>query len=134
MSSSENPKTWTDAQWRDRLAPMEYQVLRQAATESPWSGELLDEERPGTYFCGGCGQELFKADTKFDAGCGWPSFFAAAPGALIEREDYLLGYERTEILCSRCESHLGHVFPDAPQTPTGLRYCMNSAALTFEPA
>ena len=119
--------------WRKRLSPLEFQVLRQASTERPGSGELLYEERPGTYYCKGCGQALFDASTKFDAGCGWPSFFENNPGAVTEDTDYLLGYPRTEIRCSRCNSHLGHVFPDAPDTPTGMRYCMNSVALTFEP-
>lgn len=119
--------------WRKRLSPLEFQVLRQASTERPGSGELLYEERPGTYYCKGCGQALFDASTKFDAGCGWPSFFENKPGAVTEDTDYLLGYSRTEIRCSRCNSHLGHVFPDAPDTPTGMRYCMNSVALNFEP-
>ena len=119
--------------WRKRLSPLEFQVLRQASAGRPGSGELLYEERPGTYYCKGCGQALFDASTKFDAGCGWPSFFENKPGAVTEDTDYLLGYPRTEIRCSRCNSHLGHVFPDAPDTPTGMRYCMNSVALTFEP-
>ena len=119
--------------WRKRLSPLEFQVLRQASTERPGSGEHLYEDRPGTYYCKGCGQALFDASTKFDAGCGWPSFFENKPGAVTEDTDYLLGYPRTEIRCSRCNSHLGHVFPDAPGTPTGMRYCMNSVALTFEP-
>ena len=119
--------------WRKRLSPLEFQVLRQASTEHPGSGEHLYEDRPGTYYCKGCGQALFDASTKFDAGCGWPSFFENKPGAVTEDTDYLLGYPRTEIRCSRCNSHLGHVFPDAPDTPSGMRYCMNSVALTFEP-
>ena len=119
--------------WRKRLSPLEFQVLRQASSERPGSGEHLYEDRPGTYYCKGCGQALFDASTKFDAGCGWPSFFENKPGAVTEDTDYLLGYPRTEIRCSRCNSHLGHVFPDAPDTPTGMRYCMNSVALTFEP-
>ena len=119
--------------WRKRLSPLEFQVLRQASTEHPGSGEHLYEGRPGTYYCKGCGQALFDASTKFDAGCGWPSFFENKPGAVTEDTDYLLGYPRTEIRCSRCNSHLGHVFPDAPDTPTGMRYCMNSVALNFEP-
>ena len=119
--------------WRKRLSPLEFQVLRQASTERSGSGEHLYEDRPGTYYCKGCGQALFDASTKFDAGCGWPSFFENKPGAVTEDTDYLLGYPRTEIRCSRCNSHLGHVFPDAPDTPTGMRYCMNSVALNFEP-
>ena len=119
--------------WRKRLSPLEFQVLRQASTERPGSGEHLYEDRPGTYYCKGCGQALFDASTKFDAGCGWPSFFENKPGAVTEDTDYLLGYPRTEIRCAVCNSHLGHVFPDAPDTPTGMRYCMNSVALTFEP-
>ena len=119
--------------WRKRLSPLGFQVLRQASTERPGSGEHLYEDRPGTYYCKGCGQALFDASTKFDAGCGWPSFFENKPGAVTEDTDYLLGYPRTEIRCSRCNSHLGHVFPDAPDTPTGMRYCMNSVALNFEP-
>ncbi len=118
---------------RARLSPLAFQVLRGAATERPGTGEHLDEERPGTYSCAACGQELFDASSKFDAGCGWPSFFENKPGAVIEDVDYNLGYPRTEIRCSRCDSHLGHVFPDAPQTPTGMRYCMNSVALDFAP-
>ncbi len=124
----------TEAQWKAKLSPLEFQVLRRAATERPGTGALLAEERPGTYSCKGCGQKLFEASTKFDAGCGWPSFFQALPGATTEDTDYLLGYPRTEIRCSSCDSHLGHVFPDAPGTPTGLRYCMNSVALDFEPS
>lgn len=124
-------KQMTDEEWRKRLTPFEFQVLRRAATERPWTGELLDEDRPGLYRCKGCGAELFESDAKFDSACGWPSFFAPREGALKEQTDYVLGYPRTEILCANCESHLGHVFEDAPQTPTGLRYCMNSVALEF---
>lgn len=126
-------KALSEEEWRRRLSPLEFQVLREAATERPGTGALLHEERPGVYRCKGCGQPLFDASTKFDAACGWPSFFEARDGAVTEDTDYLLGYPRTEIRCSQCGSHLGHVFPDAPQTPTGRRYCMNSVALDFKP-
>lgn len=123
---------WSDEEWKLRLSPIQYHVLRQAGTERPGTGELLDENRLGTYSCAACGNELFVSDTKFDAGCGWPSFFEAKDGATEYFSDYVLGYERKEVRCARCGSHLGHVFPDAPQTPTGMRYCMNSAALSFQ--
>lgn len=122
----------SDEQWRAELGPR-YAVLRQAATERAWSGDLLDEARDGLYRCGACHNELFRAGTKFDSGCGWPSFYdAVRPEAVELREDVSLGMIRTEVLCARCGSHLGHVFPDGFGTPTGLRYCMNSVALDFE--
>lgn len=122
-----------DSQWREELTAEEYAVLRQAATERPWTGELLDEKRDGVYHCRGCASELFKAGTKFDSGCGWPSFYESIrPDAVVLREDNSLGMSRTEVLCASCGSHLGHVFPDGYGTPTGDRYCMNSIALTFE--
>lgn len=123
----------SDQEWKQRLSPLQYRVLREAGTERPGTGALLHEERPGSYSCAGCGNELFEASTKFDAACGWPSFFKARDGGVEYFSDFLLGYERKEVRCAKCGSHLGHVFPDAPQTPTGQRYCMNSAALAFHP-
>ena len=126
--------TKTEEQWRSELGPQEYAVLREAATERPGTGELLDETRTGTYRCRACGQVLFRAETKFDSGCGWPSFYQPSEGDAVELiEDRTLGMLRVEVRCARCGSHLGHVFDDAPQTPTGDRFCMNSVSLTFEP-
>lgn len=123
----------SEDQWRAQLSAEEFAVLRQAATERPWTGELLDEKRDGLYSCKACGNELFKAGTKFDSGCGWPSFYESIrPEAVELREDTSLGQVRTEVLCAQCGSHLGHVFPDGFGTPTGDRYCMNSIALNFE--
>lgn len=122
----------SDAQWRSELNDIEYQVLRNAGTERPGTGELLYENREGVYTCRGCDAQLFESNTKFDAHCGWPSFFeAGASDAVIHREDISHGMVRVEVLCANCGSHLGHVFPDAPQTPTGNRYCMNSVSLAF---
>jgi peptide-methionine (R)-S-oxide reductase len=122
------------AEWRRKLSPDEFSVLREAATERPWSGELLDEDRAGLYTCKACGNELFVAGTKFDSGCGWPSFYESVrPDAVELLEDHSLGDERTEVRCARCGSHLGHVFPDGVGTPTGDRYCMNSVSLNFAP-
>jgi peptide-methionine (R)-S-oxide reductase len=124
----------TDAEWQAELDPDRYQVLRCGATEAPWSGELNLVHDDGVFRCGACGAELFRSDTKFDSGSGWPSFFAPlAEDAVETEEDLSHGMRRTEVRCAACNSHLGHVFPDGPE-PTGLRYCINSLALDFEPA
>lgn len=125
----------SEEEWARELDPLEYAVLRQAATERPFTGALLEEERVGVYSCRACGAELFRSETKFDAGCGWPSFWSPLAGEAVElREDRSHGMVRTEVRCATCGSHLGHVFDDAPWTPTGDRYCMNSVALSFRPA
>jgi len=122
----------TDKEWKSRLDPARYEVLRRAATEPAFSGSLLDVHDDGSFVCGGCGQVLFASDAKFDSGCGWPSFDRAIEGTVLERSDRSLWMRRTEILCSQCGGHLGHVFEDGP-TETHLRYCVNSLAIDFEP-
>jgi len=127
------PYRLTDAQWRSRLSPWAYKVLRQGATEFPDSSPLNREHRAGTFTCAGCAQNLFSSKTKFDSGTGWPSFYAPLPRAIGTSRDFSLEVPRTEVHCARCGGHLGHVFDDGPK-PTGLRYCMNGVALAFSPA
>ena len=124
----------SEAEWREALSPMEYHVLREAGTERAFTGELLHEDRAGLYTCRACGNELFESGTKFDAGCGWPSFYESVrPEAVTLVDDRSRGMVRTEVRCASCGSHLGHVFPDGFGTPTGDRYCMNSVSLGFTP-
>jgi peptide-methionine (R)-S-oxide reductase len=120
-------------EWRKLLGPQRFAVLRQAATEKPFSSPLLNEHRKGIFVCAGCSLPLFSSTTKFDSGTGWPSFWQALPRAIVTRPDHSLMMGRTEVLCARCGGHLGHVFDDGPE-PTGLRYCMNGLALAFRPA
>jgi len=122
----------TEAEWRAELNPEQFRVLREKGTEAAFSGEYDHVFEPGTYRCAGCGTELFHSDTKYDSGCGWPAFSAPASGEAIDEEtDSTFGMVRTEVMCSNCGGHLGHVFPDGPR-PTRLRYCINSAALNLE--
>lgn len=119
--------------WKQKLKPEQYRVLRQKGTEAPFSGKLLHNDKTGDYTCAACGQVVFKSDTKFDSGSGWPSFYDVANTKAVKlSEDTSGGLHRVEVMCAKCGSHLGHVFNDAPEQPTGMRFCINSAALDFK--
>ncbi|MCD2144315.1 peptide-methionine (R)-S-oxide reductase MsrB [Gordonia paraffinivorans] len=135
-TTPENLANLSEEEWRKRLTPAEYRVLRQAGTEAPFTGEYTDTKTVGVYRCRACDAELFRSETKFDSHCGWPSFFSPLAGdRVIEREDNSLGMKRVEVLCANCKSHLGHVFAgEGYGTPTDLRYCINSISLRLEPA
>lgn len=124
----------TEEEWRERLTPEQYAILRLAGTERAFTGKYADNKAPGDYMCAGCGAPLFRSEAKYDSGCGWPSYTApAADEAVEEHRDMSHGMIRTEVRCAKCDGHLGHVFPDGPQDRGGLRYCINSASLDFKP-
>jgi peptide-methionine (R)-S-oxide reductase len=123
----------SDNEWKKKLDKEQYDILREKGTEAPFTGKLLHNDKSGDYVCGACGQVVFKSDTKFDSGSGWPSFYDPAnTAAVVLKEDNALGMNRVEVACANCGSHLGHVFKDAPDQPTGMRFCINSAALDFK--
>lgn len=129
-----DPKDLTDDQWRQKLSPEQFHVLREKGTERAFTGKYDKTGTPGEYACAGCGQVLFESDAKYDSGCGWPAFTAPADDVVVEEHrDVSHGMIRTEVVCARCAGHLGHVFPDGPREAGGLRYCINSAALDFQP-
>ena len=122
-----------DGEWKDKLTPEQYHILRERGTEAPYSGKLLHQDGNGDFTCGACGRVVFKSDTKFDSGSGWPSFYDPANTEAVKLiEDSSHGMHRVEVTCANCGSHLGHVFNDAPNQPTGMRFCINSAALDFK--
>ena len=123
--------TKTEQEWREELTPEQYRVLRQKGTERAFTGQYWDHHEDGSYTCAGCGEELFASGTKFESGCGWPSFYDADPSKVVRHEDRSFGMKRIEVTCAKCGGHLGHVFPDGPK-PTGERYCINSASLNFQ--
>ncbi|MDS0475837.1 peptide-methionine (R)-S-oxide reductase MsrB [Natrinema sp. 1APR25-10V2] len=131
MSNEADRASTTDDEWRETLSDEEYRILREAGTEPPFSGEYVDHKDDGTYACAGCGAELFDSETKFESGCGWPSFYDVDDARVETRLDTSHGMRRTEVLCANCGGHLGHVFEDGPE-PTGKRYCINSVALEFD--
>ena len=131
--TTEYPVAFTDEEWRQRLSPDAYRVLRQHGTERPGSSPLSEEHRDGRFACAGCGAQLFESETKYESCSGWPSFWAPLEGGVATKMDRSHGMTRMEVHCAKCGGHLGHVFPDGPQ-PTGLRFCMNGVALTFQPA
>lgn len=124
-------KQISEDQWREKLTEEQYHVLREKGTEAPYTGSLLHNDKKGKYTCAACGNVIFDSSTKFDAQCGWPSFYDAKKGSIKLSDDDSLGVVRTEVTCANCGSHLGHVFPDAPEQPTGQRYCINSVAMNF---
>lgn len=125
-------KNLSEDEWRKKLTKEQYDVLRKKGTEAPYTGSFLHNDKQGVYSCAACGNVIFDSTTKFDAHCGWPSFYDAKSGSVNLTEDDSLGMARTEVTCANCGSHLGHVFPDAPDQPTGQRYCINSVALSFK--